>query len=483
MAEYARYVLRAGIEDERHATEMSLIPTPAIEPPPRVRPSFSGPPRALVLLGVVLALYAAFGRGFAYAGVPPVFVGEVALIGLLFTSLGGATALPSAGPAALTAGLGGLVAVQAAVDLRVGAAPWAEIARGTAPFYYALYAFVTYALLRRYEERTAFPAVLGAIDHAVTRCVPWVLPVVTGLAALLLVEPTWLPAWPVSGVPMLVSKSTDISVALVVLAPFVRGRGILRRRGIHLVVVYGLWFVTALLVVSRSRGALLGLCVGLLFIQPRATRVVKGLLAATAVVLLLYVSGISVAVRGRELSYDAVGDAVGSIVGTQADDEIGSNYVGTATWRADWWADIWHDVTADRMVLHGHGWGDNLAVRYGIVPADAAREQTVLRLPHNVFFSLAGRGGLVAAVAFVLVPLLTVARTFTRATRRPPSPVVGAARGGVVASLVVGLVDVYLESPQGGILLWSLVGFLWWADAAHDVRPAGVTEAGEGRPT
>ena len=40
---------------------------------------------------------------------------------------------------------------------------------------------------------------------------------------------------------------------------------------------------------------------------------------------------------------------------------------------------------------------------------------------------------------------------------------VQAARGALVAGIATGLVDVYLEAPQGGILFWSLLGYLWWA--------------------
>ena len=134
--------------------------------------------------------------------------------------------------------------------------------------------------------------------------------------------------------------------------------------------------------------------------------------------LALYVSGATITMQRREVSYDALTDAVASVVGGKPEDEIGGGYVGTAEWRARWWSDIWDDVAAQDMYLTGHGWGDNLAVRYGIVPASAADDPRVLRLPHNIFFSLAGRAGLVVAVAFIAIPVLTIARTF----RDGPAP-------------------------------------------------------------
>lgn len=432
-------------------------------PSPSVRAV--GPPRALVLLFVVLALYAAFGKGFAYAGVPPLFVGEAVLVVVMLSVVGSSMAVPRSAAAALTAALGGLVVVQLAVDLLARDDPAVETLRGIAPVSYSLYAFAIYGLLRTFERRRGRAAVIDAVDDAMARATPLILPVVVVLAALLLTEPTWLPTWPSSGVSMLISKSGDIAVTLVLVAPFLSAARPFERRTARLAASYGLWAATALLVIGRSRGAVLALAAGILIIRPRAVRVVKGVLVAATVVLLLYVSGIAVEVRGRELSYDAVGDAAGSLVGTQPEDQIGSNYVGTASWRADWWDDIWQDVTDDRMLLHGHGWGDNLAVRYGIVPRSAAEEATVLRLPHNIFFSLAGRAGVLVAVGYLLVPVLTVVRTFRHRSTDGATRAVGGARGAVVAALVIGFVDVYLESPQGAILLWSLIGYLWWATA------------------
>jgi hypothetical protein len=65
----------------------------------------------------------------------------------------------------------------------------------------------------------------------------------------------------------------------------------------------------------------------------------------------------------------------------------------------------------------------------------------------------------------VVVPVLTISPTFNgRAGGRVP-PVIQAARGAVTAAVVTGLTDIFIESPQGGILFWSLIGFLWWACA------------------
>jgi hypothetical protein len=419
--------------------------------------------RAL-FLGIVF--YAAFGKGFAYAGWPPIFVGELLLAVVLACALRPWAAVPRNGAALVTAMLGGLGAVQFAVDRLAGSVPLLETVRGLAPIYYCGFAFGAFALLRSYEQRVGRPAVVAVIERAMVRAMPWTVAAVAFLATLLVVEPEGLPAWPKSGVPLFFTKPWDISVALVLFAPTLAASRFADRFVVHRLVLLGMWVGTALLVTFRSRGALLALIVGLIVARPHAARVVKTVVAASAVVLVLYVTGFSVEVSGREVSYEAIGDAVQSMLGTGPEDDIGSNYVTTTEWRSDWWAAIWADVRVESMVLHGHGWGDNLALRYGVISPLDADDPKALRLPHNIFFSLAGRAGVVVAVAFLLVPVLTIASTF-RARAGGPTPMgVQGARGAVAAAVATGLTDIYLESPQGGILVWSLIGFLWWTSAA-----------------
>src|SRR5215467_1685236 len=62
-----------------------MIASRAIDIPlPARSVRFSLPDRFLLLLAIVLAGYAIDGRGFAYIGIPPIFIGEIALLfGLL----------------------------------------------------------------------------------------------------------------------------------------------------------------------------------------------------------------------------------------------------------------------------------------------------------------------------------------------------------------------------------------------------------------
>lgn len=424
-------------------------------------------PWALRLLFVGLVLYAAFGKGFAYAGWPPFFVGEVLLVLLAVAALKTDVAVPTHLPALVTMALGAMAAVQLVFDGLFGAAPFLETLRGLAPVYYSAFAFATYGLLRRHEGQVGTSRVVEGVERAAAQVAPWVVAAVLVLACFLLRPPSGIPTWPASGVPVLFTKATDISVTLALLFPIVGAR--------RLLVVP--WFASAVLVVFRSRAAFLALAIGSFVARPHPMRVVRGFGVAAGVLVVLYVSGVSVTVDDRELSAQAAVDAATSLLGGPSDDQISGNYVATKDWRTRWWGEIWSDVTDERMVLHGHGWGDNLAVRYGVVPRDQADDPLVLRLPHNVFFSLAGRGGVVLATGFLLVPVLTLVRSFRSRSWVAGGRTVEGARAGVAAASVVALGDIFLESPQGGILFWCLVGFLWWASAPHDPPETGDSDA------
>ena len=433
----------------------------------------------LRVLGIALVLYLSFGKGFAYAGVPPAYVGELLLLTVVLAALGSKTALPQNTAAAIAGALAGIALVQLAVDRFTAADPWLESVRGVAPIYYSGFAFAVYALLRRYEAAAGSTAVMRAIEGALMRAAP----VVVVLIVLLLVVRTLGgesvgPTWPVSHGRLLITKATDIAVALsVVLPALLAGRSgsrVLRHRRWLL----ALWLLVAIIVSFRSRAALGGLAIGYAVGRPSLARALRGFAALTVLLVVLYASGLTVTLgRQRELSFRSGVDSVASLVGL--DEGIDNpRLTGTRNWRIAWWSEIWADVTSQGMLLHGQGWGDNLAIRYDVVPPGADRDPRVLRAPHSILFSLAGRAGLVTAVGFLLVPVLTVARSFTRRTRHGHSFAVEGARAGVAAAVVVAFSDVYLESPQGGIVLWSLIGFLWWVAAPRDdgraePRPTG----------
>jgi hypothetical protein len=423
----------------------------------------------LRVLFACFVLYLAFGKGFAYAGWPPVYVGEVLLAVALVAALERRPVLPHGVAPAVTALLVGIAIAQAAIDRLHSAVPLVETVRGLAPVYYALFAFAVYSLVRDIERRVGRADAAAAIHRGAAVAVPVVM---LGLILVTAAAARWgsaVPRWPGSGGPLLVPKAGDPAVALVVVAPVLLGSDTLRAKPALRNVMLLLWVVVGVVLAFRSRGAMLALLVGLLLVRPHVVRLVKLLLAGLAVVLLLYVTGLRLDLGEREVSYDALVTSVASLGGSATNEELGSSYLGTRNWRADWWESIWADVRDEQMVFHGRGWGDNLALRHGITPSVPPDEERVLRLPHNLFLSLAGRAGLMMAIGFIAVPVLTIARTFSGSSPAPLT--VQAARGGIAAALTTGMADVYIESPQGGIVIWVLIGYLWWATASPLPEP------------
>ncbi|CAB4365450.1 MAG: hypothetical protein F2681_15890 [Actinobacteria bacterium] len=418
--------------------------------------------RAWSAVAVLFVLLLAFGKGFAYCGVPPLFVGEVVLAGTLLLVVRRGMSVPQ--------GLAPLVAlifvvfgtVQLILDLFLEHPSLVEEVRGFALVYYSLYAMTVYAILCRMEARTSAAEVVDRLERALRRSTRWLVPVFFVLSAQLVTGRLPSPAWPGSGVRMLFTKATDVSVGLAFVLPFVAEGWRARRVGSRLTAV--LWVAASLLVIARSRAAVLALCIGLAFtFGVRAVQIARAAAATALGYAILWVSGLHLKVGHRELSAAGLRD---SVVAVFRPSSVGSNYAGTSDWRSNWWSNIWSDIHAQGMWARGTGWSTNLATRY-LDPGNTAQQQqqfVALRLPHNIFFSVAGRAGLVAGVLFVLIGAVAVvaSRPSRRVRALRSRPLADAFRVSVAAGLVVGLTDVYIESPQGGIVFWCGCGVLWW---------------------
>jgi O-Antigen ligase len=423
-------------------------------------------PRTATLLGTLGLLYLSFGKGFSYAGVPPIFIGEIALVLLSFAEINRATEIPESLGAGLTYIAVGLGLGQVAFDLLARNANPIETLRGFAVIYYSAYALVVFAALRRAEYSSTRVCVFGSLDRWLSKYTTHVLSIVLLLAALLVVNVSWVPRWPHSNIPLLYTKATDLSVTLAFYMPFVfsdaERRTVLPKRWTHATIDRLLWVAAFLLVFSRSRGALIGI-VGASFLTFKwdVARMFKKALLLVTLFAVLMITRFRFAVGGRELSARAITTSITSLIASNP--QTDGNYADTREWRARWWRGIWHDILDKVHVFHGFGWGDNLAIRYGVVTGDVSADPQVLRLPHNIFLSVAGRAGLLMAGLLVTIFLTSalIGRHLQNAAAH--SPAVAAARSGLLAALLVGMTDVFIESPQGGIVCWMCCGLLWWA--------------------
>jgi len=423
------------------------------------------------LLFVVFLSYLALGKGFAYFGRPPLFVGEVTLVVLVLAAARSDLTLPT-GPSSLCAALfvaGGFL--HTGIDLLFSDVSPIETLRGFAIAYYAVFGALAYGALAARESTLSFHEVVERLQRSLVRSMLVVIPAIAFLSVRLAGIGIAGPRWPGSGVPVLITKAPDLGVALAFCLPLLRAGYLEARsaagRTVRWQLVALLWIVSVLLVSARSRAGLIAAVVGILVtFGVNARTVVRSVIGAATLYTVLLVTSFRMNAGGRELSARGIRNSLVSIF---APDTVTSgNYNATSDWRSQWWNAILHDAWSHRDWLSGPGWGTNLATKYGVANNfGLSQEFVALRLPHNMVIGLVGRVGFVLAALYVAVPVLAVYRT--RPSRLQPelrnSPLRRAAQAGLVGGFAVGLTDVYLESPQGAIVFWVLCGALWWMAA------------------
>ncbi len=131
--------------------------------------------------------------------------------------------------------------------------------------------------------------------------------------------------------------------------------------------------------------------------------------------------------------------------------------VETISWRLGWWKEIVSYTVNGPYLWRGKGYGINLAVDDGI-PADPDES---LRSPHNVFMTILARSGapgLLLWCTFLLSVAFLLLKNALNQTQSKERAYAGWFLIYILANVVNGFVDVYLEGPMGGIWFWSLIG-------------------------
>ena len=432
--------------------------------------------RWLALMAVTLVGYAVIGKGFAYVGYPPVFIGEICLlVGLLaFATFPwrAVTRLPVVGPMLL---LLGWCLVRAIPGVR----RWGvDGLRDFVVVGYAVFAlFVTAAIM-------ADPTRLARMLRWFRVLVRWILigtPIVNllyrltyGSAAL---------TWPWGQASFFQQKEGDVLVHLAgVLAFWVAG--------LEGATVAWPWLlllavdVAVMGAIDRAGMLTFALALGLCLALRHRSRVawqVTGTLAGMMCLALfaLWVTGLRIEVpggKGRDISFEQVITNLTSM----ASDTGQGNMDSTKEWRLDWWDEIIRYTFHGEYFWTGKGFGVNLADDDGFQVLTSG----ALRNPHNVFMTVLGRAGVPGLALWCFAHLSWAAamlRAQWRARRR------GDARwAGVflfllaywLAFLMNGSFDVFLEGPMGGIWFWSVfgagIGAIWAYHRHPEVLADGV---------
>ncbi len=406
--------------------------------------------RWLALLALTLLGYALCGKGWAYIGVPPLFIGDAILLaGVAWLLHSGHWQTVLAVRAFwLLLLLDACVLVRLAADFPVHGI---AALRDAAICGYSGFALVVFACLLDRPARLL----------SLLRWYRWFAVIFPLATPVLWFGFRWfgmsLPRWPWVDVPVFVPKGGDVMV---------HSAGILAFWVVGLDGVVGRWRLLLLaacagIVGMYDRAGLLSFLAvfGLCFVIAPLDRALWHLVAVGLCGLVFLVAAdvrIKIPNREREISIDQVLANLASITGTTKAGDLDD----TKEWRLSWWGDIVDYTVHGKYFWEGKGFGINLADDDGY----QVEEDASLRSPHNGHFTMLARTGVPGFVLWVLVQLgwgCALAGGYLhshRAGRRGWAALFFFLLAYAVAFMINTTFDVFIEGPMGGIWYWTLFG-------------------------
>ncbi len=410
-----------------------------------------------IFLWMVLFLlvgYAFGGRGFAYLGYPPIFVGEIGFVLALGVVTWFWQRIPWGHPLICLLIL--FMAWGAVRTLPFLTYYGIDALRDAAQWGYALFAVAVAATVLRGGNR--IEAGVEAYGSVLRYFLPWLV-IATVMWRFLGVElPRW-PWGPAGGLEIIRLKYGDVGVHLAGAAAFMTlGLGRAPLKG---AIWWVLWFTTFAAVAAINRGGMVAVVfvlVMLIVLQPFG-RWYRFASIAVVGLSLLIASGVELDTGGaRKLSAEGLWLNVSSMLNHNERVEART---GTMEWRFEWWQTIVNYTLHGPYYWGGKGFGINLADADGFqVTADAA-----LRSPHNSHLTLLARGGVPALALWMLLQgafAVYMLRAYI-ADRLAGRIALANVELWVLlywsAFMINGMFDVFLEGPQGAIWFWSLFGY------------------------
>lgn len=414
--------------------------------------------RYLTFLAIVLLGYALLGKGFAYIGIPPLYIGEIAfLIGIVVLVRSGAlvasvTTLPS------------LLLIATMMWVVVRTVPYIAVygidaLRDSVILLYGAFAFIVIGLLL--EDARRIDTVLRY--YAASLVTFPIIPLAF-----------WLTKYWGDYIPRLYGPNIPIvEIGASALGTHLAGAAVFVLIGYRKVSWFWvlIWFGALAMIGASNRGATLAAAVAIMLAMLVLGRLRMMLTAAVAGVGLFVVL---LTAEATFLDYEEVKDSIDrpvsahqilenirSVIG-----QSGSQTEGTKKWRLDWWDIIIGDTIHGPHFWTGRGFGLNLADADGFAgTGDANTSRPPTRSPHNAHMTLLARAGVPGVVLWSLV-LLSWSGLMLRAM------LIAYLRGHtqwrnlflwifcyVTAIVINATFDVTLEGPMQGIWFWCLFGF------------------------
>ncbi len=414
--------------------------------------------RWLLFLAICLLGYALLGRGFAYIGFSPLFIGEACLMAGLFAWL---SARGWAGVFRIGAAMAVFPLVTlGAIELLPGIREYqVDAIRDAVVWGYSAFALVIASMIVAQPERLP-----RLFDYYRTFTKIFLL----GIPFVFIVyhyARNSLPEWPGSGTPIMQVKEGDALVHLAGILAFWMSDP---KRRVH-------WFWAAMLTVDMalmgvidraglvSFVAVMVICLIAKPFHGAAWRTI-GMLACGAVIL--WASQVNIEVpggKGRNISWEQFVDSGKSIFGQSDSSATDSN----KEWRLKWWETIINYTFHGPYFWTGKGFGVNLADEDGF----QVNHDKSLRSPHSVHMTILARMGVPGLACWILMHLTwlgSVGAAYLSARRRGYERWAGALLfllAYYLAFIINGSFDVFIEGPMGGIWFWSIfgtgVGALW----------------------
>lgn len=428
--------------------------------------------RFLAWLGWVLTGYALAGRGFAYLGVPPLYIGEITalfgLLALMSSSRVGATLRFTPVKILGALALWGMICTVPYIPVY-----GVDALRDTVIWSYGAFSIIVAGLLMQDPVRLRF-LLLRYRRFAV------LFISASGFIYLLAkLARESIPTLPGSGVPMISMKEGDMMVHAAGVTAFMIV-GMMRTR-LFLLLMLGLICVV---VGAASRGGMLSLVLALSLIVllrppgagPKLRRLLGGL--CIGVILLIVVNPKITLKGGREVSAEQLWANVNSIVGEEEDEGL----EGTKEWRLMWWGKIIDYTVYGPHFWTGKGFGISLGLSDGF--GNLSREH-LLRSPHNGHITMLARAGVPGFILWMLLHtswFLLMLRAYFAARRvkdRAWSGVFVFLLAYWTAFMVNTTFDVFLEGPMGGIWFWTIIGVGLAACYIYRYAPHVLWDEGE----
>lgn len=431
------------------------------------------------VLSLTLAAYSAFGRAFARIGVGPVYIGDAVLVLLLFT------AIPRLRWHIFYRSAPSVFLLFFAIWGVIRTAPFVSVykwdsLRDAVIWGYASFAITVTVLLSR---ETSLEKVIRQYRLLSYFLAVWFL--LVGVAQIL--RPSFLPLEH-AGEAFLI-KPGDVCVHLA-------GVGAFWLLGLHrdpsapshgLPVknwwLWGAWLGAAVVFGSQNRGGLVSLvaamALAVLFARKREWLRFAAvcILALTIWATFEWEADIGTA---RKISPEQIVMNLASIRG----DSLPANE-GTRQWRLQWWRKIRGYTLEGEYFWTGKGFGVNLADDDGFQTDPLNRS---LRSPHNGHMTILARMGVPGLSLWLLLlascgyGLWRFHRVAKRGGDRQRAAIAGWLLCYLVAFLINGAFDVYLEGPQGGIWFWSVFGLALSLLTNPTSKPGSVFRADASKP-